>query len=83
MAESIDDIIAEFESKMKQVSPEDIQMAAGKTPVGEAVVEVSEGAACFNKGFKELVDVLPGAYVGNGIKDFLGEFLNAMPECEV
>lgn len=85
MAESIDDIILEFESKIKQVSPEDIQMAEGKTPAGvaEVTVETVEGEACVNKGFKELVGVLPEVYMGKGgIKDLLDEFLGVVPECE-
>lgn len=81
MAESIDDIIAEFESKMKQVSPEDIQMAAGKTPEGVAEVTVEE-EICVNPKFKELVGVLPDKYVGTNIKDMISELLDTVPECE-
>ena len=79
----IEDVISEFEAKMKQVSPADIQMAKGKTPVAEAIAEpVGEEEACVNKSFKELVGVLPSLYVGMNIKDLLLEFLATVPQCE-
>ncbi len=85
MANGIEKVIADFESKMKQVSPEDIQMAKGKTPAkAEAVFEpTGEEPACISKGFKDLVGVLPSPYVGKNIKDLVIEFLQSMPECEV
>ncbi len=98
MANGIEDIIAEFEAKMKQVSPEDIQMAKGKTPAkaeavfepegeikkAEAVVEpTGEEPACVNRVFKELVGVLPSLYIGVNIKGPLKEVLETYPECEV
>ncbi len=84
MAKGIEDIIAQFEAKMKQVSPADIQMAKGETPAAEAVAKpAGEEPACVNRGFKELVGVLPSLYVGMNIKDLLIEFLGTVPECEV
>ena len=84
MANGIEEIIAEFEAKMKQVSPTDIQMAKGKTPVEEAVAEpAGEEPTCVNKSFKELVGVLPSLYVGMNIKETLKEVLETYPECEV
>lgn len=84
MANGIEEVIAEFEAKMKQVSPEDIKMAKGETPAAEAVAKpAEEEAACVNKSFKELVGVLPSLYVGMNIKSTLQEVLETYPECEV
>jgi len=84
MANGIEEVIAEFEAKMKQVSPADIQMAKGETPAAEAVVEpAGEGPACISRGFKELVGVLPSVYIGMNIKDLVIEFLASVPDCEV
>ncbi len=84
MASDIEKVIADFEAKMKQVSPEDIQMAKGKTPVAEAVAEpAGEEPACVNRVFKELVGVLPNLYIGVNIKEPLKEVLETYPECEV
>ncbi len=78
----IDEVIAEFEAKMKAVSPEDMQMAKGETPAAVAVEE--EGLpACVGKGFKQLVQILPDSYIGENIKDLLVEFVGFYPECEV
>ena len=82
--ESIEDVIAEFEAKMKPVSPADMEIAKGKTPVVKAVAEpTGEGSACVKREFKELVGVLPSLYIGMNIKDLLVEFLASAPECEV
>ena len=89
MAENIADIIADFEAKMKPVSAADLQMAKGETPkTGETLVpvaepEVEEGEACANKGFKELIGVIPSLYMGINIKEMMVAFLEAQPECEV
>ena len=84
MANDIEKIIAEFEAKMKQVSPEDIQMAKGETPAAEAVAKpAGEESACVNRSFKELVAVLPSVYVGTNIKATLQEVLETYPDCEV
>ncbi len=81
---TIEETIAEFEAKMKLVSPEDIQMAKGKTPAAETIAEpTGEQPACVNKEFKALVGVLPNLYVGMNLKDMLIDFLAAVPECEV
>ena len=86
MANGIEKVIAEFEAKMKQVSPADLEMAQGKTPV-EAAVAVAEPTgeeqACVNKEFKALVGVLPNPYIGMNLKEVLIDFLGTMPECGV
>ena len=87
MANDIEDIIAEFEAKMKQVSPEDIKMAKGETPA-EAVAEstaepAGEEPTCVSRVFKELVGVLPSLYIGVNLKDQLKAVLETYPECEV
>lgn len=82
--DGIEDVIAEFEAKMQQVSSADIQIAKGETPAEEAIAEpTGEELACVNKQFKELVEVLPSLYIGTNIKDLLVEFLGTVPECEV
>ena len=88
MASGIEDIISEFEAKMKQVSPEDMKIAKGETPVEEAVavaepVSAGEEVVCIGKGFKQLVAILPSKYVGKNIKDLVVELLESVPECEV
>ena len=88
MTSGIEDIISEFEAKMKQVSPEDMKIAKGETPEAEPVSAAEpapggEEVACIGKGFKQLVAVLPGKYVGQNIKDLVVEFLESVPECEV
>lgn len=96
MADGIEEVIAEFEAKMKPVSPADLQMAKGETPAAEAVVEptgktkIAEAVveptgaepSCISKGFKELVTVLPSSYASRNIRDLLIEFLKDLPECE-
>ena len=80
----IEDVIAEFEAKIKPVSAADIKMAKGETPVTEAVAEpAGEEIACVSKDFKKMVGVLPTTYVGMNIKDLVVEFLESIPECEV
>ena len=97
MANGIEDIISEFEAKMKQVSPEDMKRAKGETPAAEAVFEpkgeikkaeaivepTGEEPACVSRVFKELVGVLPSLYIGVNIKESLKEVLETYPECEV
>lgn len=80
---SIQDVIEEFEAKMKQVSPADLQMAKGETPVEEAVTEpAGEEPACVSTNFKQLVKVLPDKYIGSNFKDLLLETLETFPDCE-
>lgn len=84
MANGIEEVIAEFEAKMKKVSAADIQMAKGETPEAKATAEpTGEEQACINRSFKELVEVLPSLYVGKNIKDLVIEFLASVPDCEV
>ena len=86
MANGIEDIISEFEAKMKQVSPEDMKIAKGETPKAEpvsAAEPAGEEQACVSRVFKELVGVLPSLYIGMNVKDMLSELLQSMPECEV
>ena len=86
MADGIEDIISEFEAKMKQVSPEEMKIAKGETPEAEPVSAAGpagEEIACVNRVFKELLGVLPSLYIGVNIKEPLKEVLETYPECEV
>ncbi|KKM17396.1 hypothetical protein LCGC14_1676120 [marine sediment metagenome] len=81
----IEDVIAEFEAKLKAVVSGEAPVVKGEASVTEVEHEpelTGEGVACIAKSFKELVDVLPSLYVGMNIKDDLVELLKTYPECE-
>ncbi len=86
MASDIEKVIADFEAKLKQVTPEEVTpegiQPAVEEPVAEPAAE-GEEYACISSGFKELVAVLPAHYASPNIKDLLIEFIKDLPECEV
>jgi hypothetical protein len=84
MAESLSKQLEQFVAGLKPVTPDVISVPeeTAKSEVSEVAI-AEEGTPCFSREFKHMVGVLPGNYVGYEIKDFLVEFMDSVPECEV
>lgn len=87
MADNFEEMIADFESKMKPVTPKAIETgvieAEAPPPTPEVPAEEGEEpTACLNKEFKKLVGALKPGYIGEDIQDLVVEFLDTLPECK-
>ena len=90
--EEIEKALAEFKSGLKPVEPgittivpeaEPAELVTEEELAVPIVAVAEEGEACIRKEFKAMVWALDPSYIGNGVKEFVLDFLGQIPECEV